>query len=55
MNRLPGRVELAVGMKVMILSNIAPRAGLANGSRGTISDIVLDPREPFNPLPPTTR
>ena len=53
--RLPGRVEMAIGMKVMILTNIAPRAGLANGSRGSISDIILDPREPFDPFPQSTR
>lgn len=44
-NRLPNKVELAVGMKAMVLENIAPEAGLANGSRGEIIDIVLDPRE----------
>ena len=54
-NRLPGKVELAIGMRVMILTNIAPRAGLANGSRGLITDIILDPREPFDPIPRTTR
>ena len=54
-NRLPGKVELAIGMRVMILTNIAPRAGLANGSRGLITDIILDPREPFEPIPTTTR
>jgi hypothetical protein len=45
-NRLPNKVELAVGMKVMVLENIATDAGLANGSRGEIIDIVLDPKEP---------
>ncbi|KAH8976857.1 hypothetical protein EDB86DRAFT_2758806, partial [Lactarius hatsudake] len=44
-NRLPNRIDLAVGMKAMVLENIAPNADLANGSRGTISDIILDPRE----------
>ena len=50
-NCLPGRVEVAIGMEVMILSNIASRAGLANGSQGTISNIILDPRELFNMFP----
>ena len=42
---LPNKVELAVGMKTMVLSNIAPSVDLANGSRGIITDIILDPRE----------
>ncbi|KAH9163435.1 hypothetical protein EDB89DRAFT_1859947 [Lactarius sanguifluus] len=29
----------------MLLSNIAPHSGLANGSRGVVTDIILDPRE----------
>lgn len=45
-NRLPNKLELAIGMKAMVLENIAPDAGVANGSRGEIIDIVLDPREP---------
>ncbi|KAH9047653.1 hypothetical protein EDB84DRAFT_1250254, partial [Lactarius hengduanensis] len=35
------------GMKTMLLYNTAPHAGLANGSRGIVIDIVLDPREPL--------
>ncbi|KAH9028601.1 hypothetical protein EDB85DRAFT_1892456 [Lactarius pseudohatsudake] len=31
----------------MLLYNTAPHAGLANGSRGIVIDIVLDPREPL--------
>jgi hypothetical protein len=42
---LPVEVQLAVGMKVMITENVAPHANIANGSRGTIVDILLDPRE----------
>lgn len=45
MAHLPNKVELAIGMKAMVLSNIAPHVDLANGSRGTIMDVVLDPRE----------
>ena len=44
-NRLPNKVEFAIGMKVMVLENIAPDADLANGSQGIISDIILDFRE----------
>ncbi|KAJ3574092.1 hypothetical protein NP233_g1995 [Leucocoprinus birnbaumii] len=44
--RLAERVELAVGMKAMVLLNIATEVDLANGTRGTIEEIVLDPREP---------
>jgi hypothetical protein len=43
--QLENRIELAVGMKVMVTLNTATDIGLANGSRGTIVDIVLDPRE----------
>jgi len=43
--KLRHRLELAVGMKVMVTLNLATEADLANGSRGVIEDIVLDPRE----------
>jgi ATP-dependent exoDNAse (exonuclease V) alpha subunit len=33
------------GMQVMVTLNVATEADLANGSHGTIKDIVLDPRE----------
>jgi hypothetical protein len=39
------RVELAVGMKAMVVLNIAMEADLANGTRGTVQGLVLDPRE----------
>jgi ATP-dependent exoDNAse (exonuclease V) alpha subunit len=35
-------------MKVMVTLNLATEADLANGSRGTIQDIILDPREQLN-------
>jgi ATP-dependent exoDNAse (exonuclease V) alpha subunit len=38
-------VEIAIGMEAMVTQNIATDASLANGSRGIILDIVLDPRE----------
>ncbi|GAW05036.1 ATP-dependent DNA helicase PIF1 [Lentinula edodes] len=43
---LPHHVEIAVGMKAMVLLNIATEADLVNGTRGTITEIVLDDREP---------
>ena len=39
------RVELAVGMKAMVVLNIATEADLANGTRGTVKGFVLDPRQ----------
>ena len=42
---LPNKVDLAVGMKTMVLQNIATHADLANGSRGIITDIILHPDE----------
>lgn len=42
---LEPEVELAVGMAVMVMSNVATDSDLANGQRGTIMDIVLDPRD----------
>ena len=44
--KLPGQLEFAIGMKAMVLINIAMEADLANRARGEIVDIVLDPREP---------
>jgi hypothetical protein len=44
-NNLPNKVDLVIGMKAMIITNIAPAADLANGSRGVIENIFLDPRE----------
>ncbi|KAJ3896354.1 hypothetical protein GG344DRAFT_72186 [Lentinula edodes] len=35
-------------MRAMILANIATEADLANGTRGTVTDIVLDDREPMD-------
>ena len=39
------RTELAVGMKAMVVLNIATEADVANGTRGTVEGFVLDPRE----------
>ena len=38
-------IEFTIRMQVMVTLNVATEADLANGSRGTIEDIVLDPRE----------
>jgi PIF1-like helicase len=43
--RLENRLELAIGMEAMVTQNIATDASLANGSRGIVKDVVLDPRE----------
>jgi hypothetical protein len=45
MGKLPGQLEFAVGMKAMVVMNIATEADLANGSRGEVIDVVLDPCE----------
>ena len=39
-------IELAIGMKVMVTSNIATDLDITNGVRGIITDIILDPDEP---------
>jgi hypothetical protein len=44
-HHLPHKIELAVGMKAMVLLNIATDADLANGTRGVVEDIILDARE----------
>jgi hypothetical protein len=40
--KVPQRIEFAIGMQVMVVLNVATEANLANGSRGTIKDIILD-------------
>nr|GAT44847.1 predicted protein [Mycena chlorophos] len=45
--RLHEHVEISVGMRAMVLWNIATEADLANGARGRITDIRLDSREPL--------
>jgi hypothetical protein len=42
---LPNRVELAIGMHVMVTFNVETDLDIANGSRGEITKIVLDERE----------
>lgn len=48
-NQLPNKVDMAIGMPVMVLMNIDTDSDLANGSRGVITDIFLDPREFVEP------
>lgn len=42
---LSAYVRMAVGMKAMVLLNLATDADIANGTRGCIEDIILDERE----------
>ncbi len=43
--RLDHKVQIAIGMRAMVLINIATEADIANGTRGIIQDIILDSRE----------
>ena len=45
-SKLEETLEVAIGMRVMILINLSTQAEVANGTRGTVEDIILDPREP---------
>jgi hypothetical protein len=47
-NHLLNKVKLAVGMKAMVLMNIDTDSDLANGSRGIVTDIILDQGEPVD-------
>lgn len=42
---LQDKIQIAVGMKAMVKVNYALEADIANGTRGRIEDIILDPRE----------
>ena len=42
---LVDEVKIAVGMQVMVTLNLSTDKDLANGTRGTIEEIVLDPQE----------
>ena len=44
-NNLPDEIILAKGMKVMVTVNIHTDLDIANGTRGRIVDIILDPGE----------
>ncbi|KAI0076306.1 hypothetical protein K474DRAFT_1645141 [Panus rudis PR-1116 ss-1] len=43
---LPDEVRIAKGMKVMVTLNVETDLDIANGTRGEIVDIILDPEEP---------
>ena len=49
-NELDDEVELAIGMMIMVTTNINTDLDITNGARGKIVDIILDPHEP--PLSP---
>lgn len=42
---LPNKVEVAIGMEVMVTVNVETELDVANGARGVVVDIILDPRE----------
>ncbi|KAF8578937.1 hypothetical protein K439DRAFT_434066 [Ramaria rubella] len=44
-NGLPDKVEIALGMKVMVTTNVDTDLDVANGTRGGLVGMVLDPRE----------
>lgn len=46
MGKLPDLVQIAIGIKAMVLLNLATEAVIANGTQGEIQDIiqVLDER-----------
>lgn len=43
--KLVDRLEISIGMRAMVLLNVSTEADVANGTRGTITDIYLDERE----------
>jgi hypothetical protein len=42
---LPEKIELAIGMKVMVIANMETNIDIANGSRGKIVGIVFEEGE----------
>jgi len=48
---LADKVEIAIGMEVMVTFNVSTDLDVANGARGHIVDIVLDPREELSNIP----
>ena len=42
---LPNEIEIAVEMKVLVTYNLETVLDITNGARGTVTDIILDPRE----------
>ena len=54
-NDLPERIELAVGMSIMITENLETDLDITNGARGVIVSIVLHPEEDTSPNLPITK
>lgn len=52
---LPDEIELAVGMRVMVTSNIETDLDVANGARGEIVDMILHPDETVDAREPVIR
>ena len=52
---LPNRIFLARGMKVMVTTNVETDLDVANGARGEIVDIILDPAEEVSGDEPIVR
>ena len=48
-NDLPNLLELAIGMPVLITHNIRTDLDITNGTRGTITNIILHPMEALPP------
>ena len=47
---LPRKIEIAIGMKVMVTDNIETDLDMTNGARGEIVDIILHPDEEISHL-----
>ncbi|KAM6496749.1 hypothetical protein JOM56_007222 [Amanita muscaria] len=43
--RLPDHIDLAIGMKAMVVLNLSTEKEIANGTRGTLEGLVLDPND----------
>jgi len=44
--KLPEKLHIAIGMKVMVTLNVETDLDITNGARGEVMEIVLDSREP---------
>ncbi|KIL65995.1 hypothetical protein M378DRAFT_75913 [Amanita muscaria Koide BX008] len=47
--RLPDHIDLAIGMKAMVVLNLSTEKEIANGTRGIVEDLILDPNEDDEP------
>ena len=45
--QLPAKAELAIGMKVMVTTNIKTELDITNGVQGIIVDVILHPDEEY--------